>query len=421
VSNLTKQKIFAHLVRDTENFFDINPVCVCVCVKSLETNMRCRIITKLGIDVTQPDNYHEYDEHRSLSRAILWSVSVETSTPQSQCASDVVVNQLPDGVKQLPSFVDDAEDVAVDQSEEYDNVRHDEGGDDKEDTKESVHHHCERHELCAVPFQLHKSAETVELEIDPVVAIIARPEFKDSAYNETSLQHTFVHLCHDVDPVTTPRLYLLVSKPSSTLDVERVSAIVPDHKVAMEAVAKLRTQPLYLALHGFVKEHLTEIDPVIQIVCDYCVSCTCTFDALVRRDAEAGMGVPSSVFECTFPQPYTFGDPLFVRIFGRIAYHDGETLLLKRVGGARCGADGCACYNLRDEIEDAASQTLSSVSECLPKRDSQLDSQIPIPVETAASVVFWCDEVHSLEQQTLRCRRLLLATTTRSTKSTSVS
>jgi hypothetical protein len=36
------------------------------------------------------------------------------------------------------------------------------------------------------------------------------------------------------------------------------------------------------------------------------------------------------------------------------------------------------------------------------------DAPIPIPAETAASIVLWCGEPHTLEQQVARCRRLLL-------------
>jgi hypothetical protein len=365
--------------------------------------MRCRIVTKLGIDVTQPDNYHEHEESRSLCRTILWSVSLEIPTPQSYW----VTGSLP-----LPDFLDGERDIGADQDQ-----AHGEGSDgEANEGKSNVGndpHDCERHELCTEPSVLREYAEPVELIVDPAVAIIARPEFKTSEYDEMSLQNTFVPLCHTIDPAVTPRFYLLVSKPSSTLDMERVSVIVPDHSVEAETMEKLRTQPLYLALRGLLKEHFAEIDPLVQLACDYCVSCTCTFDALVRRDAKAGLGKTISVFECTFPQPYAVGAPLFVRIFGRIEHYGDETLLLKCAGAAGCGADGCACFNLRDPSEDVVSRTPSSSSShsvaSVSGRLRQLDSGIPIPIETAASVVLWCDEVHSLEQQMLRCRRLLLA------------
>jgi hypothetical protein len=43
--------------------------------------MRCRIVTKLGVRVSQPDYYHEYEEQLSLDRAILWAVSLEVPLP----------------------------------------------------------------------------------------------------------------------------------------------------------------------------------------------------------------------------------------------------------------------------------------------------------------------------------------------------
>ena len=205
--------------------------------------------------------------------------------------------------------------------------------------------------------------------------------------------------------------------------------IVPDHcsrhhgDSDVEATTKLRTLPLYVALRGLVGQYLADCDPLTQIVCDYSVSCTCVFDALVRRDARNDSERSVSVFECTFPQPYLFGTALHVRVFGHIEHHGSETLLLKCLGSARCGADGCACFNLQDPTEAVAPDALLSSSSAssssqaplaslviaTESRQQRVESRIPIPLETAASVVFWCGEVQSVEQQVLRCRRLLLA------------
>lgn len=75
---------------------------------------------------------------------------------------------------------------------------------------------CERHEFCTESLPQREFAEAVELEVDSVRAIVARPPFDAFAYDETSVESTFVSLRHTIDPTATPQFHLLVGRSDST-------------------------------------------------------------------------------------------------------------------------------------------------------------------------------------------------------------